>query len=140
MVDHPSILGTETEQQRRHRSRRALLVAAAVIVGIFLLSAVAPTVWAVRTWIEIRRLDRGFAQIERGMTIEEVYAIMQNVAIGDPQTTPHNGAWWMDKPLPAAETSRIKTTHTWRPVLLPFLRYEITYDAADRVVGKRRYD
>lgn len=95
MLPHPSLRGTETDQQPRRRSRQALLVAFLVIAAVVLLSL-----------------------------------IMQGVDADAPRaTTPHNGAWWVDGPLPAAETARIKSTDTWRPGLLPFLRYEVTYDS-----------
>lgn len=122
-----------------HQRRRVLR---ALWIGVVVVLAVPPTFVALiaglmlRTSFDEAALEAGYHQIEPGMKASEVDRIMGRR--GEPGTSFRLEAWWGRQRLGDEETKRITRTAYYRGRGL-FARdvVEVTFDADERVVGKR---
>lgn len=116
----------------RARNRIILFVIVLIVGGVL---------WLELPHIAIRRLNSGYAQTRKGMTISEVEMLMAAPLCSTKQPSEPNSAWWDDEKLPESERARIKTSFTFtvRTFFLP-VSYEFQFDEAGSLVGRHIYD
>ena len=110
-----------------------------LIVACVLLAAVSIACWRLTAPLRvIRQFHARYQQVQRGMTTNEVQAIMR-----------HPGRWrtnatyrgWDDTPVSPSDTPRIGSAvgYSVRTFFLAVI-FEFTFDETGKVVGKHRYD
>ena len=111
------------------------LIIFALIFSAFLACGVLYLVLPLRT---LRQLQDRYDQTQRGMTVEQVQALMDHpVAKPSPSWIPT----WDDKPLPTEEGRRITSAFHYRVPTFPQpVSFEFTFDKDQRLVGRHIYD
>ena len=96
-------------------------------------------IWAVvAPWLTIARLDRVYGEVQPGMSMEQVDALMSHDY--EAQTSGW-GSYWEWRPLPASEAARIVSSRVYSvPTIFLGIGYEFTFDAERKIVGKHRLD
>ena len=86
----------------------------------------------------IRQLDARYQQVQRGMTTNEVQAIMSHAGRWHTNAT-YRG--WDDTPVAASDAPRIASAVAYSvPTFFLGVTFEFTFDESGKVVGKHRYD
>jgi hypothetical protein len=89
-------------------------------------------------WYSIRQLKARYEQAQRGMTIEQVEALMGPPGV---RRREHWFPAWDDNPLPPAESQRIASALRYSvPTFFLPVSFEFTFDGDDRLVGRHIYD
>ena len=110
-----------------------------VIITFGLLAVIGVACWRLTAPFRIiRQLDARYQQVQRGMTTNEVQAMMSH-----PGRWTMNGVYrgWGDLPVVETNTPHIGSSVAYSvPTFFLGVTFEITFDESGKAVGKHRYD
>lgn len=110
-----------------------------IIVASALLAVGGIACWRFTTPFQvIRQLDARYQQVQRGMSTNQVQALMSY-----PGRWSTNGVYrgWGDAPIANSNTPQIGTSVAYSiPTFFLSVTFEFTFDDSGKVVGKHRYD
>lgn len=110
-----------------------------LIVACVLLAAVGIACWRlIAPFRVIHRLDARYQQVQRGMSTNQVQALMSY-----PGRWATNGVYrgWDGMPLTETSTPHIGSSVAYSvPTFFLGVTFEFTFDESGKVVGKHRYD
>ena len=114
--------------------KRKLFISALIVFALLACGAL----YIALPFRTIRQLNIRYHQAQRGMTVEQVEALMAHPGGG---ASEHWFAAWDDQQLPPAEAQRIASAlrYSVRTFYLP-VSFEFTFDSERRLIGRLIYD